>query len=329
MVASRSAPSRKRARPPASQDLDGELPPHGSNGHAAEDLAVFEPEPDEEEHHEAEPEEPGTEPTEELVATKPRRKAKATKSDDANDPDSPESLIELAERVNSLHQRALRHQEHVNKTAIEVGCLLMEAKRRLKRGDFGAWLREHVEVAERQARRYVQLARSRDRLDRLNPTWMSELSLSEALDLVSEPRVAAVDRMESDPRWTASSRRGVAGDSATPTEKAGDDEITPEALANLFEKAKAEHRERLKRLPEIVRALGFFDGSSEFGALRGLQQAFAASCYRFAESVHTCIYASQGYDRESIALGLAARFLKESRVKDLFAPSEQEILWSL
>src|SRR5207248_2274348 len=84
---------------------------------------------------------------------------------------------------------------------------------------------------ERQARRYVQLARSRDRLDRLNPTWMSELSLGEALDLVSEPRVAAVDRMESDPRWTAPPRRGTAGDSAMPTEKAGDDEITPETLS--------------------------------------------------------------------------------------------------
>ena len=29
------------------------------------------------------------------------------------------------------------------------------------------------------------------------------------------------------------------------------------------------------------------------------------------------------------ALGLAAKFLKESRVKDLFEPNEQEILWSL
>src|SRR5207244_4328226 len=177
----------------------------------------------------------------------------------------------------------------------------------LEHGDFGEWLQEHVEVAGSQARRYLRLAKHRQRLEELCPNWVRELTITEAIDLLAKPRATPVDRMTSDPRSTAPPR-GTAGDRTTSAKQPDEAEIDPEAVAKLLKDAKTAHRERLKRLPELVRALGFFDGSPELGALRGLQQAFAASCYRFAEGIFNVLYESRGIDREEIALGLAAKF---------------------
>ena len=70
--------------------------------------------------------------------------------------------------------------------AIECGGMLLEKKTALRHGEWLPWVRAYFEGSERQAQRFMDLYRERDRLMQ-NPTRVSDLTLREALRAISSP----------------------------------------------------------------------------------------------------------------------------------------------
>ena len=74
-------------------------------------------------------------------------------------------LTDLATAINAEHEQArqalLRGCEH----AVKAGELLLEAKAKVKRGQWLPWLAVNCDVAERTAQLYMRLARNRDQLE--------------------------------------------------------------------------------------------------------------------------------------------------------------------
>src|SRR6202044_2192582 len=73
-----------------------------------------------------------------------------------------------------------RGVEHV----IAAGELLIEAKAQLKHGEWLPWLEEHCGLSDRTARRYMRVARYKDKLGGENG-HVSDLSLRGALDTLT------------------------------------------------------------------------------------------------------------------------------------------------
>lgn len=96
------------------------------------------------------------------------------------------SRVQLATRIQKeirLSQKAFAKSiEH----AVEAGKLLLQAKRGLNHGQWGEWLEENVSVTERQAQKYMRLAKNKPKLDKSNPNWSSEMTIAEALQSLSE-----------------------------------------------------------------------------------------------------------------------------------------------
>jgi Protein of unknown function (DUF3102) len=74
--------------------------------------------------------------------------------------------------------------------AFDAGNLLIEAKRQLnEHGQWLPWLRDHVEISERTAQRYMRLARHQSAIE-ANPTPLSDLGINGALALLTIPGAA-------------------------------------------------------------------------------------------------------------------------------------------
>lgn len=69
-------------------------------------------------------------------------------------------LPSLAAGIKAAHDAVGANSRAMAEHALEAGRLLIEAKDNLKHGEFGPWLREHVSISERTARRYMTLARA-------------------------------------------------------------------------------------------------------------------------------------------------------------------------
>ena len=91
----------------------------------------------------------------------------------------PRSTDEITQHINSL--KALTRTVAM-RAAINIGADLLELKKRIPHGEWGEWLREHVDYSERTAQQLMQVAKeyataSEDLLDRL--------SVAQALAMVS------------------------------------------------------------------------------------------------------------------------------------------------
>src|SRR5438105_944469 len=65
--------------------------------------------------------------------------------------------------------------------ALVVGAALIEAKSRLKHGEWGPWLQENTHVPARTARKWMRLAHNRTELS--NRPLTADLGIEEALKL--------------------------------------------------------------------------------------------------------------------------------------------------
>jgi hypothetical protein len=112
-------------------------------------------------------------------------------------PDDPESadgalvradvtLEQLAEAIGQAHDQCRAAFGKSLWHALECGHLLLEAKQKVPHGQWRPWLAGHCKkVTERQAQRYMQVARDLPEGLATDTTRVSDLSLRDALDFLS------------------------------------------------------------------------------------------------------------------------------------------------
>jgi Protein of unknown function (DUF3102) len=97
------------------------------------------------------------------------------------------SLDDLASRIKTYHAAVLEHARNVVDKAISAGLLLKEAKSKVPYGEWLSWLKEHCELSERTAHRYMQLANNKRKIEdalRGKSATMATLSLNKAIKLI-------------------------------------------------------------------------------------------------------------------------------------------------
>jgi hypothetical protein len=64
----------------------------------------------------------------------------------------------LAAKIKSLHQAACHAAGTAIDSALQCGALLIEAKDKVKHGEWPPWLEENTTISARQAQKYMRLA---------------------------------------------------------------------------------------------------------------------------------------------------------------------------
>jgi len=93
------------------------------------------------------------------------------------------SLEHLADQICEKHQQVRTATRSGVERGIEAGTLLIEAKDKVKHGEWSRWLRDSCDISERTARLYMQLARSRETLEDL-----ANLTIEGAAKLLAKPK---------------------------------------------------------------------------------------------------------------------------------------------
>jgi hypothetical protein len=99
-------------------------------------------------------------------------------------------LDDLAARIRAEHEGVHAAIKSGLEHALTAGELLIEAKKRLKHGEWSPWLNEHCKLSERTARLYIRLARHRSLIEAKSAT-VADLTVRGALELISAPRKPA------------------------------------------------------------------------------------------------------------------------------------------
>lgn len=89
-------------------------------------------------------------------------------------------LSSLAADIQAAHIAVGHNAKAMAEHALTAGRLLNEAKDNLQHGEFGSWLRKHLSISERTARRYMTLAKSGVKTD-----TVADLGINGALDYAS------------------------------------------------------------------------------------------------------------------------------------------------
>ena len=92
-------------------------------------------------------------------------------------------------RTNQLVEESKNKAIHY---AIECGAALIEAKSLCKHGEWGVWLKNNCSVSERTTQIYMKLATEYPLLENSNPQRVADLSIREAIKLLSEPKETEV-----------------------------------------------------------------------------------------------------------------------------------------
>ena len=96
-------------------------------------------------------------------------------------------LDQLAQRINDEHEKANAAFEKGLGHALTAGQLLLEAKSKVKHGEWLDWLRDNCTVSERSAQLYMRTARQRPALEAKTAS-LADLSLERAASLLAKPR---------------------------------------------------------------------------------------------------------------------------------------------
>jgi hypothetical protein len=103
-----------------------------------------------------------------------------------------QTVRECQETIDRAHENMRLHGGVAIDSAIAAGDALHAAKKKLAHGKFLPWLKKHCGLSEREAQRYMRLAKNRERIEAeidANPTRVTHLSLRSALRLISPPKV--------------------------------------------------------------------------------------------------------------------------------------------
>lgn len=94
------------------------------------------------------------------------------------------SLPDLAARIRSEHEAVSSALKDSVRHAIAAGELLVEAKARLKHGQWLPWLRDHCAMSERTAQLYMRCAKNRETIEAQIRSGVADLTLNEAAALL-------------------------------------------------------------------------------------------------------------------------------------------------
>ena len=197
------------------------------------------------------------------------------------------SLTVLAARILAEHDAVRGLLKDTVVRAMAAGDLLIEAKRQLEHGQWLPWLRDHVKISEREAQRYMRLARNRAVTEAKNDT-VSDLTLNGALALLTTPQVAEkalaiAETTESIQEKAEKARRDVlleAMKANTAAIMSMHDEWVPKEW---------ERKRDDKDDPELIEVRKFFDDLLEDGLILGREYGLAVECgdydraYRIAD----------------------------------------------
>lgn len=97
-----------------------------------------------------------------------------------------ESLIQsLAAEINAEHVKAVTAAQTAIHHAIRIGGLLTQAKAELPHGAWLPWCAENLSFGDRQARKYMQLARHQEQIGIEN----ADLTIDAAVMLLAVPKI--------------------------------------------------------------------------------------------------------------------------------------------
>jgi hypothetical protein len=111
------------------------------------------------------------------------------------------SLVELAARIKVEYEAVAPIMRQALLHVMAAGDLLLEAKSRLKHGEWTPWLLEHCDIPERTVNRYMRLAKNRAVVE-AEMEKCADLSVNAAIRLLApeksfeDIREAAADRIE-------------------------------------------------------------------------------------------------------------------------------------
>jgi hypothetical protein len=101
---------------------------------------------------------------------------------------APLTTAQLAENIRRTHREVIGALSHAAAAAIRTGDFLIEAKGRLKHGEFGDYVTLECGLKESTARLYMKLAKNKDKLSQLlaaNQQCSSGLSQAQMLRFLS------------------------------------------------------------------------------------------------------------------------------------------------
>lgn len=112
------------------------------------------------------------------------------------------SLSTLPAEIDAEHEQAQGKARDALEHARRAGELLLEAKKQVGHGGWGDWLQAQCIFSARSAQGYMRLATNWDSLAK-SATRVADLSLRDALDLLSTPTQGVVDAWipPLDPDW--------------------------------------------------------------------------------------------------------------------------------
>ena len=111
------------------------------------------------------------------------------------------SESDLARQINETIEAMERAFRNNVWRAIEVGDLLIEAKKRVGHGSFEAWLRDHCKLSFSTARRYIAFAKDRPKIEAaLNgkSVTVTDLSLTAAKRLIEDASASSNSNQSSE-----------------------------------------------------------------------------------------------------------------------------------
>ena len=234
-----------------------------------------------------------------------------------------EQLDRLAGQINQLHRSVCNFHRRALHAAVQAGDLLIGVKQLLDYGHFGTWIQENLDVGDREARRYMQLAKKRFDLDQKHPGWLETLTITDALALVGEPHGEESDGAGSEPIWSLQNNTpetGPAGHQAGASQ--------PRSAEELFEKAKAAHMRRIDDLRSMPGLISMSLGSNGRLALREMRAAIVLAARDIAGRVTTPAVKRLGFDVDAVAMRIVVELLEGNSVPELFEPREEDFVTS-
>jgi hypothetical protein len=102
---------------------------------------------------------------------------------------SPEytALAELGSKIKALHAEVIEAGRNVVRKAIEAGVALIEAKGKVRHGEWLPWLKRCCGFSERTAQDYMKLARHRQKVEeKLKSALGADFGLKDALRMVDD-----------------------------------------------------------------------------------------------------------------------------------------------
>jgi hypothetical protein len=135
-------------------------------------------------------------------------------------------LNTLATTVRTEHQAVGYAARNVLEHAMAAGDALIAARALIPEGRWGRWLRNHCDLSERHARRYVTLATAREEIEERTRVSAPDLSLRGALKLIQKRAPSSDGALPVRPKPTpkkkaASSSTPWGGGAAAPPKSAG------------------------------------------------------------------------------------------------------------